>query len=125
MSAPKNDYLSGNIRSNIGAGIFLSYLEPRISRQRGLCNMQTSQRYLQVRLEASKDLGASISPEALPLLGKEPVDASFECNETPSNNSAIAYSLLSRFPYGSIGFEKGSDVYCLAAPDVTVNCPVE
>lgn len=60
------------IRSSIGAGIFLSYLEPRA---RQICRVMPAKRnstYLRVQLAGGTDRGASISPKGFRLLGTEP-----------------------------------------------------
>ena len=82
--------------------------------------------YRRELLEVYKGLGVSISP-ATPLpLGKVPIHTiTNSCLEENTKLRLVTYSLLAWLSHTSIGFEKRSDVLRLAAPDITVNGPIE
>ena len=42
-----------------------------------------------------------------------------------SSGCVYSYSLLSRLAYVLVGLEERSNIDCLAAPEVSVDCPVE
>lgn len=60
------------IRSSIGAGIFLSYLEPRARQISRAMPKKRNSTYPLVQLAGGMDRDASISPKGSRLLGTEP-----------------------------------------------------